>query len=167
MVFRSCGIHRQPTTFTLLLFFLVIGGQVRGNHFPGQSFIGGFMHKLTSKIYGAVIKRILANGGIPVKPEHGISIGRGRAYSAVVPGFPVITSYITLLAHSITKLTIVPIRNHIESIAKGDFLPVTVSNSLCFPHIRWSSPRTIVLHSPVHIIWIFVVGTNMIKLCHR
>ena len=125
------------------------------------------MYKLTTKINGTVIKRILTNCRVPVKTKFCCSIWWSRAHYVIISSNMIKTLYVTLLTHGIAISRIYRIGNDIKPIAKANFLPVAITNSLSFPNISRTSPRTVVLHTTVYIIRILVIRCNMIKLRYR
>ena len=90
-----------------------------------------------------------------------------RLNTIIVSSLPIVSTYITLLTHSPTVTGIIAIWNDIKTITKAYFLPITISYPLCFPDISWTSPRTIVLHASINIIWKLVIYINMVELCYR
>ena len=161
------GIHGKATAVPLFLLLRVVGGQVRGDHFPGESFVRALMHELAAEINGTVLKRVLTNGGIPVEPESGGIVRRGRADRVIIPGHPVVAAHKPLLAHRIAIPGILLVRHHVKSIPKGDFLPVGIADPLGAPDIGGAPPGTVVLHPPVDVVGELVVHAHVVELPYR
>ena len=80
---------------------------------------------------------------------------------------PIVSANVTLLTHRPTVTRVISIWNHIKPITKTYFLPVAISYALVFPNISRSSPRPIVLHATIDVIWKFIIHGYVIKLRHR
>ncbi len=96
-----------------------------------------------------------------------IRVRMRRFYSIVVPCYMVVSTYIPLLAHRPAILTVIWVRDYIKSISKTNFLPITISNSLVFPYISWTSPATVILHPTINIIRKLIIYSDMVKLRNR
>ena len=119
VVLGTRGIHGEATALVLQLLVRIVCGQVRRYDGVGLALIRALVHKLAAVVDGAVIKRILRNGCIPVESHPHIRIGVGRSNELAKARYAIVALHVSLLAHGVAIARVVRIGHYIKSIAKG------------------------------------------------
>src|SRR3712207_4026788 len=100
------------------------------------------MDHVAAVVDRVLIKRILCNGGVPVKTELLGRIGYWWLDEPAFTGFIVNATYVTLLAHAVYPRRIFSIRHYIKTITATYVAPVIVTDTAIGPGIGRSMPAT-------------------------
>ena len=161
MVLRLRRIDGEPSAGGLFKLGGVVGGQIGTQGFPSASSIWAVVHAVGPKIQAVTVVGIQREGRVPRKSQVR-RVWRGRLDARGPEGRQIHAIEGPALVHGVHFA--VACRLNVKPIPKQDLLPVFVPNAAGMPHRRRSDPRTIVLHSAVHVVGLRIVDGDVVEL---
>ena len=142
-------VDRHTARLFLLLFFRIVGGQVRRNAFPCLAVIARAEQELRADVDCSLLVRRKRDRRIPVEPQLLIVIRAGLD----VAGFmrvPIYASDFPALILGIDVIRISRILEHPKPIAVEHVFPCAIGDAAGI--LRVAHPRTVVLQPAVHLV---------------
>ena len=119
------------------------------------------MHAVGPKIQAVTVVGVQRKGRVPRKAQV-CGVRRGRLDARGTKGRQIHAIEGAALVHGVHLA--VACRLNVKPVPKQDLLPVFIPNAAGMPHRRRSDPRTVVLHSAVHVVGLGIVDGDVVEL---
>ncbi len=157
------GVIRCDTS-GVLLFFRVVGAEVRAQSIPGTTPVRCLEEIIPAKIHDLVVVGRKQDRGVPVETV-GWFIQRSHGFDILgITGFDIETGYPTHVGVAVQGCVIFGIGLGVKSVPASDRIPVEIHDAHRVEGIDRRPPASIVLETDIHIVGIPEIIANLVDL---
>ena len=157
-------VDGDPAGLLLLLFFRVVGGQVRGQPVPGLAVVAGAVQILGSEIERGLVVRAQRHGRVPVEPQllEPVRLGLDVPLLQGVAVHPGDGAALRLPVQVVFRVRRVGIDE--EAVATHERLPAAVGDPARIGAV--ADPVGVVLQAAIDLVGVLHVEADMVELRH-